>query len=142
MTLNDQFQAAAQQVNNLPADLAAAHMTEFYGLYKQATQGDVNMFPHEVDATAADQADGPAGLSQAQWDSWNRYKGLPEEEAKQRYIAKAAEIAGTASAVPTDSHTNAPTTQTHGGLQGDLTAGAPYGGEDQLKTEQTDEPAA
>lgn len=141
MTLNEQFQAAARQVDNLPADAAAAHMTELYGLYKQATEGDVNMKTNEVDASAADQASGPAGLSQAQWDSWNQFKGVPEEEAKRRYVAKAAEITGAtgteASEVPTDSQTGAPTTHSHGGLRGDITAGAPYGGEDKLKGEQT-----
>lgn len=142
MNINEQFQAAAQQVNNLPADVAGAHMTELYGLYKQATEGDVNMKPNEVDANAADQASGPAGLSQAQWDSWNQFKGVPEEEAKRRYVARTAEITGSAGTgseageVPTDAQTGAPATHNHGGLRGDITAGAPYGGEDQLKAQQ------
>jgi len=142
MDINEQFQAAALQVNNLPGDVAAKHMTELYGLYKQATEGDVNMKNNEVDATAADQASGPAGLSQAQWDSWNQFKGVSEEEAKQRYIARTAEITGganpatEASEVPTDSQTGAPRTADHGGLRGDITAGAPYGGEDKLKGQQ------
>ena len=142
MDINEQFQAAALQVNNLPGDMAAKHMTELYGLYKQATEGDVNMKNNEVDATAADQASGPAGLSQAQWDSWNQFKGVSEEEAKQRYIARTAEITGgansatEASEVPTDSQTGAPRTADHGGLHGDITAGAPYGGEDKLKGQQ------
>ena len=142
MDINAQFQAAADQVNNLPGDVAAKHMTELYGLYKQATEGDVNMKSDEVDATAADQANGPAGLSQAQWDSWNQFKGVSEEEAKRRYVAKTAEITGGsnpatgASEVPTDSQTGAPKTTDHGGLRGDITAGAPYGGEDKLKGQQ------
>ena len=144
MNLREQFQAATQHVDNLPADQAAAHMTEFYGLYKQATEGDVNMKAGEVDPAAADQASGPAGLSQAQWDSWNQFKGVPEEEAMRRYVAKAAEIGGPAAAVPTDAATGAPTgpsdhgpgQRTPGGLRGDLAAGAPYGGEDRLKDEQ------
>ena len=163
MNINEQFQAAAQQVNNLPGDVAAAHMTELYGLYKQATEGDVNMKSGEVNSNAADQADGPAGLSQAQWDSWNQFKGVPEEEAKRRYVARTAEITGgpaagtLTNAVSTNPGTNAPagspnsatenTTMarqpehgpgqsSHGGLQGDITAGAPYGGEDKLKGEQ------
>ena len=142
MDINEQFQAAALQVNNLPGDVAAKHMTELYGLYKQATEGDVNMKNNEVDATAADQASGPAGLSQAQWDSWNQFKGVSEEEAKQRYIARTAEITGganpatEASEVPTDSQTGAPRTTDHSGLHGDITAGAPYGGEDKLKGQQ------
>ena len=143
MDLDAQFQAAAEKVNNLPGDAAAAHMTELYGLFKQATEGDVNMKSGEVDASAADQASGPGGLSQAQWNSWNQFKGVPEEEAKRRYVAKTAEITGQvgtateASEVATDGQTGAPQTTDHGGLRGDITAGAPYGGEDKLKGQQT-----
>ncbi|WP_426060731.1 acyl-CoA-binding protein [Hymenobacter sp. B1770] len=166
MNIEEQFQAAAERVNNLPPDTAAAHMTELYGLFKQATEGDVNMKNGEVDPNDADQADGPAGLSQAQWDSWNQFKGVPEEEAKQRYVARVAEISGgsdSASETPTntvatDAATNAPmgasgsdaentTTarqpdhgpgqSTEGGLKGDITFGAPYGGEDMLKGQQS-----
>jgi|GEM_PF-101836 acyl-CoA-binding protein len=162
MDINQQFQAAVEQVNNLPAAAAGAHMNELYGLFKQATEGDVNMNPDEVDPNGADHADGPAGLSQAQWESWNLCKGVPEEEAKQRYIARVAEInSGGAdgdptNTVPTDDLTNAPAGQPNsstenttlaqqpdhgagqstGGLQGDITAGAPYGGEDKLKGDQ------
>ncbi|MDQ2795407.1 MAG: acyl-CoA-binding protein [Bacteroidota bacterium] len=147
MDLNAQFEAAADKVNNLPGDQAAKHMTELYGLYKQATEGDVNMKNDEVDASAADQASGPAGLSQAQWDSWNQFKGVAEEEAKRRYVAKTAEITGAtgddktggaaeAGEVPTDSVTGAPSTTDHGGLKGDIKAGTPYGGEDKLKGQQ------
>lgn len=147
MDLNAQFQAAAEKVNNLPGDVAAKHMTELYGLYKQATEGDVNMKNDEVDASAADQANGPAGLSQAQWDSWNQFKGVSENEAKRRYVAKTAEITGAvgsnksggaaeAGAVPTDGLTGAPNTTDHGGLKGDIKAGSPYGGEDKLKGQQ------
>ncbi|GAA4029311.1 hypothetical protein GCM10022409_11870 [Hymenobacter glaciei] len=144
MDLNAQFQAAADKVNNLPGDVAAKHMTELYGLFKQATEGDVNMQSDEVDASAADKADGPAGLSQAQWDSWNQFKGVAEDEAKRRYVAKTAEITGGATsdptggaaeagAVPTDGLTGAPSTTDHGGLKGDIRAGAPYGSEEKLK---------
>lgn len=164
MSLQQEFEAAAQQVNNLPADTAPKHMTDLYGLYKQATEGDVNMRGDAVDADRADQASGPAGLSQAQWDSWDKYKGTPEDEAKRQYVAKVAEITGEASgseasAVPSDALTNAPLApdaplptaqendtlaqqpgfgpgQSTGGLRGDITAGAPYGGEDYLKGAQ------
>ncbi len=138
-------------------------MTTLYGLYKQATEGDVNMKNEEVDADGADQASGPGGLSQAQWDSWDKCKGTSEEDAKRQYVAKVGEITGAgasggseAGQVPTDALTNAPmapemplptgrendTTapqpgfgpgQSTGGLRGDITAGSPYGGEDKLK---------
>jgi acyl-CoA-binding protein len=166
MSLQQEFEAAVQQVNNLPAATAPKYMTELYGLYKQAIEGDVNMKGGEVDATGADQASGPSGLSQAQWDSWDKYKGTSEEDAKRQYVAKVTEITGhnrdggsEAGEVPTDALTNAPmapdaplptgkendTTapqpgfgpgQSTGGLRGDITAGAPYGGEDKLKGAQ------
>ncbi len=166
MSLQQEFEAAVQQVNNLPADTASQHMTALYGLYKQATEGDVNMKHNEVDAEGANQASGPAGLSQAQWDSWDKYKGLPEDEAKRQYVAQVAELTGSnpnggsdAGAVPTDALTNAPLApdaplptgkendtvsrqadfgpgESTGGLRGDITAGAPYGGEDKLKGNQ------
>ncbi|SFQ61906.1 acyl-CoA-binding protein [Hymenobacter arizonensis] len=164
MNIDEQFKAAADRVNNLPPAAAAEHMTEFYGLFKQATEGDVNMNPDEVDPNAADHPDGPTGLSQAQWESWNQFKGLSEEEAKQRYVAKAAAIAedgaeetpaqklpiyeanNTASGAADSRSENTTTSRqpdhgpgqsTEGGLQGDITAGAPYGGEDMLKGEQS-----
>ena len=162
MDLEQQFQAATERVNNLPPAQAAAHMTELYGLFKQATDGDVNMGHDEVDADEAANPNGPAGLSQAQWEAWNQFKGLPEEDAKRRYVQRAAEVAGGPAAggdnqqasVPTDSRTGAPsggsetdnTTTARqpesgpgvsaGGLRGDITAGAPYGGEDKLKGTQ------
>jgi acyl-CoA-binding protein len=165
MSLQQEFDAAVQKVNDLPADTAPQHMTELYGLYKQATEGDVNMKTDEVDADAADQANGPAGLSQAQWESWDKYKGTSEEDAKRQYVARVTEITGNnaggteSGAVPSDALTNAPlapdaplptahendTTaqqpgfgpgQSTGGLRGDITAGAPYGGEDYLKGSQ------
>ena len=163
MNLEQEFQAAAERIDNLPPAVAAPHMNELYGLYKQATEGDVNMKPGEVDADAADQANGRAGLSQAQWDSWNQFKGLPEVEAKRRYVARANETAGpegtaagavsnglppTPAAAPimAEDVENTSTSQqpasgpgaSQGGLRGDITAGAPYGGEDLLKGEQED----
>jgi acyl-CoA-binding protein len=156
MDLEKEFQAAAEQVNNLPDATAAEHMTVLYGLFKQATDGDVNMDTDEVDADGADKASGPAGLSQAQWESWNQFKGMPEEEAKRQYVAKVNEIAGpqgTASsagelakpqpAMNEDIENTSTAEQpasgpgvSQGGLRGDITAGAPYGGEDLLKGAQ------
>lgn len=164
MDLQQQFEAAAKLVDNLDPATAAPHMTDLYGLYKQATEGDVNMKPGEVAATEADAANGPAGLSQAQWESWDKYKGTAEEDAKRQYVAKVADITGgensgtEAGVVATDAQTGAPdaptsqgaekendTTapqpgfgpgQSNGGLRGDITAGAPYGGEDTLKGAQ------
>ncbi len=138
-SLDQLFRAAVERVNNLPPATAAAQMTDLYGLYKQATEGDVDMKDGAVAADQATDADGPAGLSQGQWDSWNKYKGTAQDDAKRQYVARAAEAAGGpsgAQTVPTGGRTGAPTTADHGGLRGSIMEGTPYGGEDELKDEQ------
>lgn len=157
MTLQQQFEAAVSRVDNLPGEQAAAYMTELYGLYKQATEGDHDSPKDVVGGDTPDNPNGPAGMSQAQWDSWSKFKGVSEEEAKRQYVARVEEIAGpvgekttiiTGNGQPaTGSQVNPENTTTsqqpdsgpglsEGGLRGDITAGAPYGGEDKLKGEQ------
>ncbi|GAB3228105.1 hypothetical protein GCM10027346_12240 [Hymenobacter seoulensis] len=160
MSLQQEFEAAVSRVDNLPGDQAAAHMTDLYGLYKQATQGDHDTSGEIVGDDSPDNPSGPQGMSQAQWDSWSRFKGTSEDDAKRQYIQKVQEIAGpvgeqasviTGSGQPaTGSQVNSDINTTtsrqpdsspgvsQGGLQGDITAGAPYGGEDALKGEQKD----
>ncbi len=143
-SLDQQFQAAVAQVNNLPDNTAPALMTDLYGLYKQATDGDHDMPKGEVAADEAEKPSGPAGLSQAQWDSWSKCKGMSQEEAKRQYVSRTNEAGGNqpndgtgGGSVATDAQTGAPTSSTAtGGLHGDLAAGTPYGGEDKLKGKQ------
>jgi acyl-CoA-binding protein len=132
-------------------------MTELYGLYKQATEGDHDTIGEVVGDDSPDNPSGNAGMSQAQWDSWSKFKGISEDEAKRQYIQKVDEIAGpvgeqasiiTGNGQPTTPSQVAPENTTlsqqpgsgpgvsQGGLRGDMTAGAPYGGEDMLKGEQ------
>lgn len=160
MDLQKQFEAAVSRVDMLPGDKAAAHMTELYGLYKQATEGDHDTEKDVVGDDTPSNPSGPQGMSQAQWDSWSKFKGLSEEDARRQYIQKVEEIAGpigekptiitgsgqpaTGSQVNLAQNQNTTTSQqpgtgpgvSQGGLRGDITAGAPYGGEDQLKSEQ------
>jgi acyl-CoA-binding protein len=164
LSLQQDFEAAVSRVNNLPGDQAAAHMTDLYGLYKQATEGDHDTKKDEVGDDTPDNPDGPKGLSQAQWDAWSKYKGVSEDDAKRQYIDKVNELAGpvgeaptvitgngqpaTAAQVNADAGSEAPAPgtakaasgpeagQSMGGLRGDINAGAPYGGEDELKTQQ------
>lgn len=163
MTLQQQFEAAVSRVDNLPGDKAAAHMTELYGLYKQATEGDHDTEKDVVGDDSPSNPSGPSGMSQAQWDSWSKFKGLSEQDARRQYIDKVNEIAGpvgekatvitgsgqpaTGSQVNPDVDRENTTTARQpdmspgvsmGGLQGDITAGAPYGGEDRLKEDQKD----
>lgn len=164
MDLQQQFEAAVSRVDNLPGDKAAAHMNDLYGLYKQATEGDHDTKHDEVGDDTPDNPNGPKGMSQAQWDSWSKFKGLDQDEARRQYVEKVNELAGpvgeqttviTGNGQPaTGSQVNAANNDgdntttarqpdispgiSQGGLQGDITLGAPYGGEDRLKDEQKD----
>lgn len=161
MDLQQQFEAAVSRVDSLPGDKAAPHMTELYGLYKQATEGDHDAKREEVGDDMPDNPNGPQGMSQAQWDSWSKFKGVEQDEARRQYIDKVTELAGPVGEAPTvltgsgqpatgsqvnaASERNSTTSQqpgsgpgaSQGGLRGDITAGAPYGGEDHLKDEQS-----
>ena len=160
--LQQQFEAAARRVDNLPPEQGAEDMVELYGLYKQATAGDHDTQGEEVGRDDHDSPNGPGGLSQAQWDSWSKRKGMPEEEAKRRYVEMVNKITNSA---PTQDESQSesqnakqgtnqnppiPTNETpaagvaqvddpqpgispRGGLRGNLDAGTPYGGEDELK---------
>jgi acyl-CoA-binding protein len=157
MDLQQQFESAISRVDNLPGDQAAPHMTELYGLYKQATEGDHDTKGEVVGDDSPDNPSGEPGMSQAQWDSWSKYKGVSEDDAKRQYIDKVNQIVGPnsdQSSVQTESDqapTNSQATVENttisqqpgtgpgvstGGLRGDITAGAPYGGEDKLKGDQ------
>ena len=156
MSLQQDFEAAAANIDRLPGEMAAAHMTELYGLYKQATDGDHDAKRDEVGDDTPDNPNGPEGLSQGQWDAWSKCKGMSHEEAKQQYIKRADELTahyqqdqpqsaagneplgapGTATASPAAQAQNAAGQSTSGGLKGDLNDGTPYGGEDELKNKQ------
>jgi len=157
MSLQQEFEAAVSRVDSLPPAQAAPHMTELYGLYKQATQGDHDAKGNEVGDDTPDNPNGPQDMSQAQWDSWSKFKGVSQDDARRQYVAKVEEIAGpstekttvitgngqpaTGSQVNPDNTTTAQQPESspgvsQGGLQGDITAGAPYGGEDKLKGAQ------
>ncbi len=90
--LTHQFQEAADRVANLPPEQAGANMNTLYGLYKQATDGDHDTFRGEVGREDHDNPDGPAGLSQAQWDSWSQFKGMSQDDAMRRYVQEAATL--------------------------------------------------
>ena len=155
MSLQQDFEAAAIRIDRLPGEMAAAHMTELYGLYKQATEGDHDAEREEVGDDTPENPNGPKGLSQGQWDSWSKLKGTPQEEAKQQYIRRADELVkhyqqdqptaapteplgapGTAEASPVAQAQEQAGQPSQGGLRGNLNEGAPYGGEDKLKNDQ------
>ena len=74
------FQQAVEYVRSLPADgpvqLGNEDKLKFYGLYKQATEGDVTgSQPWAVQMEA-----------RAKWDAWNANKGKSKEDAEKEYV--------------------------------------------------------
>jgi len=62
--------------------LSDDELKEVYALYKQATIGDVNTSrPGMLDFKG-----------KAKWDAWNGKKGMDQTEAKEKYIALAAQL--------------------------------------------------
>ena len=70
-----QSQDIAERVN----DLKRKHKYEMYGLFNQATVGNVNTTR-------------PRGIfdlqGKAKWDAWKAKEGMSKEDAKEAYIAK------------------------------------------------------
>ncbi|XP_013417381.1 acyl-CoA-binding protein [Lingula anatina] len=79
MTFEPEFLKAAEDVKNLKSKPTDAEMLELYGLYKQATIGDVNTDrPGMLDFTG-----------KAKWDAWDGRKGMSKEDAMAFYISVA-----------------------------------------------------
>ncbi|GAA6217912.1 acyl-CoA-binding protein-like isoform X1 [Lates japonicus] len=74
--MTESFDKAAEEVKVLKQKPDQEEMTELYGLYKQATVGDVNIErPGLLNFTG-----------KAKWDAWNAKKGLSKEEAMAAYV--------------------------------------------------------
>lgn len=74
------FDAAVEYVRSLPKDgpvqMSNSVKLQFYGLYKQATEGDVQgTQPWAVQVEA-----------RSKWDAWNSRKGMSSDEAKLEYV--------------------------------------------------------
>lgn len=60
----------------------AENRIKLYGLYKQATEGDVDgIMPRPVGFTPEDEG------AKKKWDAWKREAGISKTEAKKRYIS-------------------------------------------------------
>jgi diazepam-binding inhibitor (GABA receptor modulator, acyl-CoA-binding protein) len=74
--LKTQFETAVANSSKLSERPDNVTLLRIYGLYKQATQGDV--------------VDAKPGFSdlvgRAKWDAWNKVKGLDADGAMQQYI--------------------------------------------------------
>lgn len=76
-TTKDKFTAAKAQVEKLKARPSNADLLELYGLYKQATDGDVTgSRPGMLDLKG-----------RAKYDAWAGKKGLSGEDAMKKYVA-------------------------------------------------------
>jgi acyl-CoA-binding protein len=74
--LNADFEAAVANSKKLSQRPDNATLLKLYGLYKQATAGDVT----EKKPGFGDM------IGRAKWDAWNGLKGKSSEEAKQQYV--------------------------------------------------------
>lgn len=76
MDLKQEFEQASVNVKNLPKQENDV-LLKLYSLYKQATEGDVNI---EKPTNFFDFA----GI--AKFNAWEELKGIPQEDAMKKYI--------------------------------------------------------
>lgn len=81
-------QAAEDAKTKVSSDISNDDKLQLYGLFKQATEGDVSSSrPGLFD---------PKG--RAKWDAWEKQKGKDKETAQKEYIAKVQELIGSSPA--------------------------------------------
>jgi len=76
MTNSNEFLTAAEYVKKLKTTPTTDELSVLYGLYKQATVGDIN-------------TPKPGFFSfkeSKKWESWNQYKGLSTYDSEIKYI--------------------------------------------------------
>ncbi|CAI5662359.1 acyl-CoA-binding protein homolog isoform X2 [Oreochromis aureus] len=82
MTLQAEFDKAAEDVKKVKAKPTDEELLFLYALYKQAVVGDINTErPGMLDLKG-----------KAKWDAWESRKGMSKEDAMSAYIAKAKEV--------------------------------------------------
>ena len=74
--LQADFEAAVANSRKLSERPDNATLLKIYGLYKQATTGDIT----EKKPGFGDL------IGRAKWDAWNGVKGTSSEDAKQQYV--------------------------------------------------------
>jgi len=83
MVLSDDFIAAKERVQGLPKRPSDRELLELYGLYKQATEGDVRgKRPGMLDVRG-----------RKKYDAWARRKGMASEDAQLAYVAVVERLA-------------------------------------------------
>jgi diazepam-binding inhibitor (GABA receptor modulating acyl-CoA-binding protein) len=84
MSLQQEFEAAVADSKNLPERPDNATLLQLYGLYKQATDGDI-------------QGDRPGFtemIARAKFDAWAELKGTGKDDAIKQYIAVIEDLKG------------------------------------------------
>ena len=81
-SLKDQFAVAKDRVEKLESRPSNEELLQLYGLYKQATEGDVSgSRPGMLDLKG-----------RAKYDAWARKKGTSKDEAMKAYVALVAKL--------------------------------------------------
>ena len=82
MATRDELEEAVKRVNALSSAPGTSDMLALYGLYKQATAGDVTgSRPGIFDVKG-----------RAKWDAWSEKKGTSKEAAADQYLALARRL--------------------------------------------------
>jgi len=80
----DRFNEAKARVEKLPSRPSNDQLLELYGLYKQATEGDVTgSRPGMLDMKG-----------RAKFDAWAKRKGASKDEAMKAYVAMVDKLEG------------------------------------------------
>ena len=77
MELKENFEKAVADSKLLPSKPDNEILLQLYSLYKQATEGDINVDPPGMFDFVA----------KAKYDAWGKLKGVSTDEAMQQYIA-------------------------------------------------------
>lgn len=71
------FHEASEKIKSLQHKPTDEEMLQLYGLYKQATTGDIN-------------TDKPSFwnlVGKAKWEAWKTYEGISQDTAEKSYVA-------------------------------------------------------
>lgn len=78
MSMNEQFEQAVAESKNLSQKPSNDTLLQLYSLYKQSTEGDVNVDPPSNPFDF---------VSKAKYEAWASLKGKSKEESMNEYVA-------------------------------------------------------
>ncbi|GFP79356.1 acyl-coa-binding protein [Phtheirospermum japonicum] len=92
MGLKEEFEQHAEKAKTLPAGTSNENKLILYGLYKQATVGNVNTRGAISLAHVANLTHIHFNAFLAKWDAWKAVEGKSQEEAMGDYITKVKQL--------------------------------------------------